>query len=552
MNIRLLFLVTPAALLLGALAAPAEAINLKPIGTYESGSFDEGAAEISVFAPGANRLFVTNADANTIDVLDLSDPTNITKLFDIDLSLYGDGINSVAYNSADGGYIVAAVESDPAQDPGQVVFFDLDGIYQNALTVGALPDMVTFTPDGSKLLVANEGEPSGYEAGDVDPEGSVSIIDVSNGIDNAIVETTATFNAFDSQKQDLIDAGVRIFGPGASVSQDLEPEYIAVSEDGKTAYVSLQENNALGLLNLETGEFEEIVPLGFKDHSAAGNGLDASDRDDTINIENYPVLGMYQPDAIATYTVDGKTYLVTANEGDAREYDGFEEEERIKDLDLDPTAFPNADALQADENLGRLDITTTLGDTDGDGDFDELYAYGARSFSIWDEDGNLVWDSGDQFEQKLAELLPDDFNSTNDENGSFDSRSDAKGPEPEGVTIGAIGDKVFAFIGLERVGGIMVYDVTDPSNPTFASYTNNRDFSGDAEAGTAGDLGPEGLVFISRENSPNGKNLVVVTNEVSGTTTVYEAVPEPGTMAGLLVMGVMGAAGLKRQRQPRA
>ncbi|NJN20557.1 MAG: PEP-CTERM sorting domain-containing protein [Leptolyngbya sp. RL_3_1] len=547
-------LVVPATLLLAALAAPAEAIRLKPIGTYESGIFDEGAAEISAFAPGANRLFVTNANANTIDVLDLSDPTAISKLFEIDLSPYGGGINSVAYNSAYGGYIAAAVESDPAHAPGSVVFFDLDGIFQKALTVGALPDMVTFTPDGSKLLVANEGEPEGYEPGNVDPEGSVSIIDVSGGILGLTDADVgfATFNAFDSQKQDLIDAGVRIFGPGASVSQDLEPEYIAVSEDGKTAYVSLQENNAIAILNLETGEFEQIVPLGFKDHNAAGNGLDASDRDDAINIANHPVLGMYQPDAIATYTVAGKTYIVTANEGDAREYDGFEEEERIKDLDLADTFGSEAEreALQADEVIGRLTVTTTLGEN-ADGEYEALYAFGTRSFSIWDEDGNLVWDSGDQFEQKLAALLPDDFNATNDENDSFDNRSDNKGPEPEGVTIGAIGDKVFAFIGLERVGGVMVYDVTDPTNPTFASYTNNRDFSGDAEAGTAGDLGPEGLIFINRQDSPTGKNLVVVTNEVSGTTTVYEAVPEPGTVAGLLVMGAMGAMGLKRQRQPR-
>ncbi|MDA0866966.1 MAG: choice-of-anchor I family protein [Cyanobacteria bacterium] len=555
MNIRLLAtLAAPAALLLGALAAPAEAISLKPIGTYESGAFDEGAAEISAFAPGVNRLFVTTANANTIDVLDLSDPTAISKLFQIDLSPYGGGINSVAYNSADGGYIAAAVESDPAQDPGKVVFFDLDGIFQNALTVGALPDMVTFTPDGSKLLVANEGEPSGYEAGDVDPEGSVSIIDVSGGVlglTDADVNF-ATFNAFDSQKQDLIDAGVRIFGPGASVSQDLEPEYIAVSEDGKTAYVSLQENNAIAILNLETGEFEEIVPLGFKDHNTAGNGLDASDRDDAINIANHPVLGMYQPDAIATYTVGGQTYIVTANEGDAREYDGFAEEERVKDLDLADTFGSEAEreSLQADEAIGRLTVTTTLGEN-ADGEYEALYAFGTRSFSIWDEDGNLVWDSGDQFEQKLAALLPDDFNATNDENDSFDNRSDNKGPEPEGVTIGAIGGKVFAFIGLERIGGVMVYDVTDPTNPVFATYTNNRDFSGDAEAGTAGDLGPEGLIFISREDSPTGQNLVVVTNEISGTTTVYKAVPEPGTVTGLLVMGAMGAMGLKRQRQPR-
>jgi hypothetical protein len=296
-----------------------------------------------------------------------------------------------------------------------------------------------------------------------------------------------------------------------------------------------------------------IVPLGFKDHSEAGNGFDASNRDDAINIQTHPVFGMYQPDAIATYEVQGETYVVTANEGDARDYDGFSEEDRVKDLDLDPTAFPDADTLQADENLGRLNITTTLGDTDGDGDYDQLFAYGARSFSIWDAEGNLVWDSGDQFEQKLAALLPDDFNATNDENDSFDNRSDDKGPEPEGVTIGRVGSRIYAFIGLERVGGIMMYDITDPDNPQFVNYVNNRDFSGDAEAGTAGDLGPEGVLFIDQDQSPTGQNLLVVTNEISGTTTVYSAsVPEPGTVLGLLALGTIGAGTLSRkgQRQP--
>ncbi|MBE7380519.1 MAG: choice-of-anchor I family protein [Leptolyngbya sp. SIO1E4] len=570
MNIRTLTtLMVPSALLLGAIAAPAEAFSLTPLSTYETGKFDEGAAEIATFAPGSNRLFVTNAEANTIDVLDLSDPKAISKLFEIDLSPYGAGINSVAYNSdGNSSYIAAAVESDPAQAPGSVVFFDVEGIFQNALEVGPLPDMVTFTPDGSKLLVANEGEPNDDYT--VDPEGSVSIVDVSGGIlglTDADVKF-ATFNAFDSQKDDLIDDGVRIFGPGASVSQDLEPEYIAVSEDSKTAYVSLQENNAIAIVNLETHEVEEIVPLGFKDHSLPGNGLDASNRDDAINIENYPVLGMYQPDAIATYTVEGKTYIVTANEGDSRDYDGFSEEDRVSDLDLDPDAFPNADELQEDENLGRLNITNTLGDTDGDGDFDKLYAYGARSFSIWDENGNLVWDSGDQFEQILAEVLPDNFNANNDENQSFDSRSDDKGPEPEGVAVGMVGDRIYAFVGLERVGGIMVYDVTNPDSPTFVTYTNNRNFDVEFDVDEEGDpdptpeqlsaaldLGPEGLLFISAEDSPNGESLLVVTNEVSGTTTVYSvededrvSVPEPASVLGLLVAGSLGL--LSRKRRP--
>lgn len=548
---NLLTAAAPCALLLGAIATPASAFSLTPLSTYETGVFDGGAAEIATFAPGVNRLFVTNANLNTIDILNLSDEGVLSLFSTIDIkALDLGGINSVAFN--DRGYIAAAVAAKNAQDPGSVLFFDLNGIYQNAVQVGSLPDMLTFTPDGNKLLVANEGEPSGYEDGDVDPEGSVSIIDVSGGIGsltNGDV-TTATFNQFDAQKQALIDAGVRIFGPGASVSQDLEPEYIAVSPDGKTAYVSLQENNAFGILDLETGEFTDIVPLGYKNHNLPGNGLDASNRDDSINIQNHPVFGMYQPDAIATYEVDGKTYIVSANEGDARDYDGFSEEDRIGDLTLDPDAFPNADVLQENENLGRLNITNTLGDTDNDGDFDQLFSYGARSFSIWDAEGKLVWDSGDQFEQILANLLPENFNATNDDNDSFDNRSDDKGPEPEGITIGMVGGRIYAFIGLERVGGIMMYDITDPTNPQFVNYVNNRNFSADAETPEAGDLGPEGVLFIRRDQSPTGKALVVVTNEISGSTTVYAAsVPEPGTAMGLLTLGAVGVGVLGRKGQ---
>jgi Ca2+-binding RTX toxin-like protein len=231
---------------------------------------------------------------------------------------------------------------------------------------------------------------------------------------------------------------------------------------------------------------------------------------------------MYQPDAIATFAVNGETYIVTANEGDARDYDTFSEEVRVADLTLDPDAFPNADELQAEAALGRLTVTNTLGDPDGDGDFDQLFSFGARSFSIWDSAGNLVFDSGDDFERITAELLPDNFNSDNDENDSFDSRSDAKGPEPEGVVTGVVDGRTYAFIGLERIGGIMVYDVTDPVSPSFVQYINTRDFEGNAEAGTAGDLGPEGLVFIAAEDSPTGRPLLAVANEVSGSTTLYD------------------------------
>ena len=491
-------------------------ISLEVLGTYETGAYDEGAAEISAYDRSSERIFVTNADANTVDVLDASDPENLTLAFTIDLSGYGDGVNSVAVHN---GVVAVAVEADPKTDNGSVVFFDTDGEYLNSVEVGALPDMLTFTPNGRYLLVANEGEPNDDYT--VDPEGSISIIDMKRGVGRlgASDVATADFSDFNSA---TLDESIRVFGPDATVAQDMEPEYIAVSHDSKYAWVTLQENNALAIVDIAKGEITSLVGLGFKDHSVEGNGLDASDRDDAINITTWPVLGMYLPDAIASYHYRGETYLVTANEGDARDYDGFAEEERVKDLDLDPTAFPNADDLQEDEAIGRLTVTTTLGDTDNDGDYDALHAFGGRSFSIWSSSGELIFDSGDDLEQQVAAALPNDFNSDNGENDSFDNRSDNKGPEPEGITLAEIGGRTYAFVGLERVGGVMVYDITTPVAPFFVQYLNNRDFSGDAEAGTAGDLAPEGLVFVPRSASPTGTPLLVVTNEVSGSTTVYE------------------------------
>ncbi|MCB1120480.1 MAG: choice-of-anchor I family protein, partial [Verrucomicrobiae bacterium] len=288
-------------------------------------------------------------------------------------------------------------------------------------------------------------------------------------------------------------------------------EGLALMEDGTLAICNDNDFTQAGYPNLTLG----LV------HFGDNNAIDASNRDDAINIVNWPVLGMYQPDSIAAYEYEGVTYLVTANEGDARDYDAFSEEERVGGLTLDPTVFPDAATLQEDENLGRLNSTTATGDLDGDGDHDRIVAYGARSFSIWDQYGNLVFDSGADLELITSLYLPADFNSTNTENDSFDSRSDDKGPEPEGLALGEFNGHTYAFIGLERIGGVVVYDITHPQHPAFMTYINNRDFSGDAEAFTAGDLGPEGLKFVSAEDSPTRMPLLIVGNEISGTTTVY-------------------------------
>ncbi|MEM9482651.1 MAG: choice-of-anchor I family protein [Cyanobacteria bacterium P01_F01_bin.116] len=504
-------------------------IQLKPLYTHNSGSFDEGAAEIAAYDAQRQQIFVTNAQQNTVDILNISTPSNLTLVDQISLAAHGAGVNSVAVHN---GVVAIAVEANSKQDPGQVVFFDNQGTYLNAVTVGALPDMVTFTPDGTKVLVANEGEPSSYQQADsIDPYGSVSIIDISAGVNNAQVKT-ADFRRFNFHSEQVTASGIRIFGPDANIAQDLEPEYIAVASDSSTAWVSLQENNALAVVDLNEGRITDILPLGYKDLSLRNNAFDASNEDNSINIthwENVPLYSMYQPDAISTYIAsDNQTYIVTANEGDSRaDYPGFDEEARITDLSLDATAFPNAAELQAESNLGRLKVTNTLGDSDNDGDYDALYTFGGRSFSIWDTQGNLVFDSGDDFERIIAKTNPENFNSTNDENGSFDDRSDDKGPEPEAITIGEVGGQTYGFIGLERDSGIMVYDITNPTAVKFVQYINNRNFNVDAQLsdGTsnpeAGDLGPEGLVFISAEDSPNGQPILVVANEISGTTTTY-------------------------------
>lgn len=510
-------------------ARPDFSFSLEFLGRYESTIFDEGGAEIVAFHAPTARLFVVNANDASLDVLDLADPTAPTRVTQIDLSTLGGEVNSVA---VEGDLVAAAVEAVVPQDPGLVVFLSATTLAQlGTVPTGALPDAVTFSQGGRYLLVANEGEPNDDYT--VDPEGSISIVDLADGVAAATV-ATADFNAYDTRKDELIAEGVRIFGPGASVSQDLEPEFITANS--KTAWVVCQEANALAIVDIRTATVTDIVALGTKDHAALGNELDASNRDAGIVIRSWPVHGMYQPDGIDSFKVRGQTYVISANEGDSRDYDGFSEEERVGDLPLDPGAFPNAAVLQLDENLGRLNITTTLGEN-ANGDYEALFSYGARSFSIWNAAGELVFDSGNQLEVLTSMLLPAQFNSTNDDNDSFDNRSDDKGPEPEGVVVGRVRGRQLAFIGLERIGGIMLYDVSDPTAPVYQDYINTRNFSvlacqqlddeGDCVTGAgesnpaAGDLGPEGLVFIPADDSPTGDPLLAVGNEVSGTTSIF-------------------------------
>lgn len=917
-----------------------KSIELSPLGVYESGIFDEGAAEIVAHDPATQRLFVVNAKDATVDVLDISNPASPGKFGSIDVSTFGGVANSVA---ARAGIIAIAVENSDKQQPGKVVFFDNQLKFLSAVTVGALPDMLTFTPNGRYVLVANEGEPNDDYT--VDPEGSVSIIRIQGDI-KKLKQSAVSTARFSSFNQASLDPSIRIFGPNASVAQDIEPEYITISHDSKTAYVTCQENNAIATVDIDSAKVTRLQGLGFKEHSlveasttihridpsqlpsigttiagqsialggfsglhfegtdaatgrlkfvavtdrgpnaeptgirrpfllpgftpeivrmeldqatgkvtitqriplqraagvpltglpntalsanasqayndevpvdllgntlpldplggdfegvvvdpadgsfwtvdeyrpaiyhfdangvlikryvpvgtaaAAGqapgtfgeevlpaelaqrrqnrgfeavaidggkiyafvqsplrnpttlsngtlnemknirvvefnpathktkqfiytmdnpagpargsrpdklgdavsfgngeflvverdddsifnvddaakiekkiyrfnlagatditsftgtvgstgktvdqlgtaeliangikpiakmlhvdlntagynqvekveglamidpwtlavindndfgvanivvaadgsytlgegynpepvqlglidirtHGLDASNKDKKINIRQWPVRGMYLPDAIASYKVGGKTYLVTANEGDTRAYDGFDEEERIGKLALDPARFPDAAVLQDERNLGVLLTSRTMGRNPQTGLYEELYSVGTRSFSIWTTDGVQVYDSGDDFEWIMAGAAPAHFNASNT-NNTLENRSDDKGPEPEGVVIGKAYGDTYAFVGLERIGGVMVYNINNPASPVFVDYLNIRDFSADVKTSAAGDLGPEGLAFISAEDSPNGMPLLVIGNEISGSTRILQ------------------------------
>jgi hypothetical protein len=920
---------------------------MRQIGRYTQRpvQYDVAGAEIVAYDAGSRTCVFSNGGSNKIVFLNMADPANPVFIREVALASFGGIVNSVAVHN---GLVAVALEDATNKTlNGKVVFFTIGGVFQREVTVGALPDMLTFTPDGTRVVVCNEGEPlNDYAA---DPEGSVSIISLANGVAGATV-ATATFTILNGKQDSLRAMGVRIYGRNATVAQDLEPEYAAVSADGRTAYVTLQENNALAIVDLATATVTRVVALGYKDYStglprvttypwtqrpllgttAAGqniqlggfsglwftgygsdtnklrflthpdrgpnaepavldgvrkrpfalpdyqaevisfemdqrtgeftvlqrtplfrrvnnatvpisgrpnlqagtqglaytdeigvdlfgnpipndpygadlegivvagdgtwwlvdeyraaiynvattgevlgryvpqgtaasvnaapgtygieslpavyakrranrgfeavaiegnilyafiqspiddpddaadntskrssfcrilafdvvtkqvvgeylypmfetafgadkigdavslgagrfmvverddatglrarkylfeidlkgatniatatfnlptgktieqltfaecaqagvrpvykrrsvylpgagygdvdkveglarinattfavindndfgvggsvlpsppdgritvndanvpvlgvlrfdvpNGFDGCDRDGAgsaaaINIRNWPVYGMYQPDAISAVTLQGQTYLITANEGDAREWGNFVEEARLSSssIVLDPAFAAAWPLIKTNPQLARLNVVNNIGDIDGDGDYDQLYTLGGRSFSVWNVDGNLLWDSGNEFETRLASIYPQNFNAGHTTN-AMDDRSDNKGPEPEGITAGVINDSTYAFIALERIGHTMMYNITNPRAPRFTDYVNSRNMTITPSAttvdnGTVGDLGPESTIFVPAQAGTGFVDLLIAGNEVSGTVSTYQ------------------------------
>ncbi|REC49546.1 choice-of-anchor I family protein [Chryseobacterium pennipullorum] len=499
---------------------PSHQIQLNYIGSFDPSGNNSSSTEIVIHDPATQRLFTISSITDVFDIIDFSDPMAPSVIKTVNMAPYG-GITSIAVKN---GIIAAASPHSDPQQNGSVVFFDINGNFLKQVTVGALPDMVTFTPDGTKAVTANEGEPN--DAYTIDPEGTISIIDISGGISNLSQNnvTTLNFNSFDSQVVSLTATGLRKVRTNNTLSQDLEPEYITISADSQKAWVTLQENNAIAEVNLTTKTITNIWGLGKKDMSIPGNGFDASDNNGEVLIANWPVKAYYIPDAVQNYKIGNTNYIVTANEGDEKDLSGYSERTTVgaNTYTLDPVIFPQSSILKAAYNLGRFRVSSATGNTDGDAEFEEIAALGARSFSIFNADTQQhVYDSGDQFERYIAAYQPLLFNADNESN-AVKNRSRAKGPEPEGVALGNINGQTFAFITLERTGGVMVYNISDPAHPTFTDYKHSRSTSA-----YGGDNGPEGIIYIAPENTTTGKGYVIIANEISGTLSTYEVALSP-------------------------
>ncbi|RFC64205.1 hypothetical protein DYI37_07615 [Fulvimarina endophytica] len=486
------------------------------IAPRRSASIELSGAEIVAFDSATKRFFVTSDIG--LQIIDGSDPFNddpddgvdgLTLIAVIDPttlidSATGEAFDNSAFTSVAvaGGLVVAALPAADKTAEGSVLFFDAaTGDYRGSVTVGALPDSLAISADGRFVVVANEGESSGASNepdAAVNPNGSVSIIAIDASDPSASTVATHDFTHASITAEALRAMGARVNDAAPSVAADIEPEYVTLT--GNRAVITLQENNAVAVIeditNFDGFTISDIQGLGYKNHSLPGNALDPSDRDDAIDFDPANVNGIYMPDGVATYTVDGRTYTVLANEGDDREVDAA----RAGSLTLDADAFPNAAALQAAGALGRLTVSTVDGDVDGDGVFEALFSFGARSFSIRDEDGDLVYDSGDMLDRIAAEL------------GIYDDgRSDNKGVEPEAIEIGIVDGRVYAFVGLERANATFAFDISDPKAATYVgAYL------------AEGDAAPEGLKFVAAADSGSGSNLLVVANEGSNTLTVYD------------------------------
>ena len=518
-------------------------VKVTEISSITSGD-GEGSAEIATFHAGSKRIFATNGVKNSIDVFDISDVANPTKVASVSLAPYGNDVTSVA---AGKDVVVAVVNvSDkfsatgvPTTTNGKIVVFDTDGKVLSAPDVlGVLPDSVTFAPDGTTALVAIEGQPvcakddpatTEKESADYskasDPVGGVSVVDLTDP--TAPVVKFAGFDKFTVAQ--MRAKGIAVSAVVNDVSKDFEPEFVT-AVDNKTAYVTIQEANAIGKLNIKTATFESVSRAFEGNLSKVAR--DTSDKDSGAGPRTYKnVVAASQPDAIAGFKFGYGNYYLTANEGDAREYTCLNDDLRAASLKVDPRRFPDWKAMSATTALGRAKVNPNIGDRDGDGDIDTIHLRGANSTTMY-HNGAFVWDSADLLDQiqtsafGVANINGSHSLSADKSTMNYvgQDRSDDKGAEPEGVAVGMVGERRIAILGLERMTALVVFDITDPRAPVFQEWLQMLP----TKATPAKDVkhwSPEGIVFVPADKSPSGKALIITSYELSGSLSIHEIEP---------------------------
>ncbi len=529
----------------GQLPALANTATLKvtEIASIASGD-GEGSSEIATYHAGSKRIFATNGVKNSIDIFDITDVANPKKVGAVSLAPYGNDVTSVA---AGQDVIVAAVHVTetfsatgvPTTPNGKIVVFDPNGkVLSSSDILGVQPDSVTFAPNGTTALVAIEAQPvcakdnpataekenTDYAKAS-DPVGGVSIVDLTNPA--APVVRFAGFDKFTVAQMKA--KGIAVSSVVNNVSKDFEPEFVSAA-DMKYAYVTIQEANAIGKLNIESATFVAVTRAFESKLSTVAR--DTSDRDSGAGPRNYAnVVGASQPDAIAAFKMGAARYFVTANEGDAREYSCLDDDLRAASLKVDPWRFPNWSTLSASAALGRAKVNPTIGDSNGDGDIDTIHLRGSNSMTMY-RNGVVIWDSGellDQIQTKafgVANINGSHSLSSDKSTMNYvgQDRSDDKGAEPEGVAIGMVGDRRVAILGLERMTALAIFDITDPGNPVFQEWLQMLP----TKATPAKDVkhwSPEGIVFVPADKSPSGKALIITSYELSGSLSIHQIEP---------------------------
>lgn len=487
---------------------------------FRASGFDQNKLSYHAYDASSERIFVASPGENKLYTFDISNTDKVFQDSTINLNIYQTEVSAIAARQ---GVVALTFINNLPQARGKLVLLDTAGQLINQFTVGAYPSFVRFSSDGRYLIVGNEGPPADDYS--VDPMGSVSVLQILSANPSVLTQNdvfTIGFKGLDSTDYHPL---LRIYGNDGQQlpSQDIEPEDIALLPGSTKAVVSLQENNGIALIDFGSFSLDTVHGLGWQSHQDSSDGLDGSAQNQRINIRGYKNLfGLYQPKGLAALQQLGKNYILSANQGAYRAYSGYDETQLVKNTALNPSTIPDRSQYIEDSLIGSLRLTKTMGNARNVFIYDSMFTFGTRSWSVWDDSLNLVWDSGDDLAEWLAQAFPNQFNSLANSNQSYKQASPHFGPEAHLVTYGEVDGTPYAFVGLKQMGAVAIYDLSNIQSPQQVSLLLDRDFSLAASDPQSGDQGITDLSFVPANLSPNGLELLIASHGVSGSLSVYE------------------------------